>query len=162
METIELETYIRSDIQTCFDLSRSINLHQISTKETDEIAIAGKVDGLIDLGEFVTWEATHFGIRQKLTSKITAFNEPFYFRDEQIKGAFRFIIHDHYFTKNGDGVIMKDIFKFQSPVGFLGIFVDKIILKRYLKKLLSKRNLIIKEFAETDKWKTVLNDRKYI
>ena len=154
MPIIKLETYIKSDIDTCFDLSRSIDLHKISTAQTNEKAIDGITSGLINLDEFVTWQATHFGIKQKLTSKITEFNRPFHFRDEQQKGAFKFIIHDHYFEKQNDLVIMKDIFKFQSPFGFLGTLVDKMILTGYLTRLLKNRNEIIKEFAETNKCKS--------
>ena len=83
MPKIELITSIRSTPEICFDLSRSIDLHQISTAKTNEKAIAGIITGLINLGETVTWEATHFGITQKLTSKITAFKRPFHFRDDR-------------------------------------------------------------------------------
>src|ERR1700712_2328205 len=107
---IEIETNINSDIETCFDLSRSIDLHKISTAVTNEKAIDGKTTGLINLNEFVTWQAKHFGITQKLTSKITAYDRPFHFRDEQIKGAFKYILHDHYFTNKGNNIVMKDVF----------------------------------------------------
>lgn len=156
MPTIYLETCIKSDIQTCFDLSRSIDLHKISTAETNETAIDGRTSGLINLGEFVTWQATHFGVQQKLTSKITAFQEPYHFRDEQLKGAFKFIIHDHYFETKGDQVIMKDFFKFESPFGLAGRLADKLVLTKYLTNLLTKRNNIIKQFAESAKWETLL------
>jgi ligand-binding SRPBCC domain-containing protein len=158
MPTIALETQIKSDIEICFDLSRSIDLHQLSTAKTNEKAIEGKTAGLINSGDFVTWQATHFGIRQKLTSKITAFNRPYYFRDEQQKGAFKYIVHDHYFEVQEDKVIMKDIFSFQSPFGLIGKLFDKFVLVDYLRKLLINRNYIIKEFAETIKWKTILRD----
>ena len=158
MPTIKLETRIKSDIETCFDLSRSIDLHQISTAKTNERAIDGRINGLINLEEFVTWRATHFGVTQKLTSKITAFNKPFYFRDEQLKGPFKFIIHDHYFSIENDEVIMKDFFRFQSPFGYIGKLLEKVLLTNYLKKLLITRNNIIKEYAETSKWKSVLNE----
>ncbi|MEO8108527.1 MAG: SRPBCC family protein [Ginsengibacter sp.] len=156
MPVIELETNIHADIEICFDLSRSIDLHQISTASTNEKAIDGKTQGLINLNEFVTWQAKHFGITQKLTSKITVYDRPFHFRDEQQKGAFKYIIHDHYFEIHDGKVIMKDIFNFRSPYGFLGKAVDKIVLTSYLKKLLIARNKIIKEYAETEKWKLVL------
>lgn len=159
MPTINLEVHIKSDIETSFYLSRSIDLHKISTANTNGEAIDGTTSGLINIWEFVTWQATHFGIKQKLTSKITAFDRPFHFRDEQQKGAFKFIIHDHFFEVNGNTVIMKDIFNFQSPLGFLGYFADKLVLIGYLTKLLIKRNDIIKKFAETQKWKLVLDDR---
>jgi ligand-binding SRPBCC domain-containing protein len=157
MPKIELTTEISSTLEICFDLSRSIDLHKISTTQTNEQAISGRTNGLINLNETVTWQATHFGVRQKLTSKIIVFDRPNYFVDEQIKGIFKSIIHEHIFEKVGDKVIMKDIFEFHSPFGLFGKLFNKLVLTNYLKKFLIERNLIIKQFAETEKWKEVLN-----
>jgi ligand-binding SRPBCC domain-containing protein len=162
MPKIELITYIKSDIKICFDLSRSIDLHKISTVNTNEKAIDGKVTGLIGLDEFVTWEAKHLGVTQRLTSLITEFKEPVYFKDEQIKGIFKSILHHHYFEEKDNVVIMKDVFVFQSPFGILGQLVNRLFLKNYMFKLLKERNSVIKEYAETDKWKTVLNEERYL
>jgi ligand-binding SRPBCC domain-containing protein len=159
MPIIELRTEIQGDIETCFDLARSIDFHKISTAKTNEKAIAGRTSGLINLDESVTWQATHFGVRQKLTSKITAFKRPFYFRDEQLNGIFKFIVHDHYFEPHNGKVMMRDVFSFQSPFGVLGQAFDKLVLTQYLTKFLAERNNLIKEYVETTKWKTVLNDR---
>lgn len=156
MPTIELKTFVNADIETCFDLARSIDLHILTTSKTNEKAIDGKLSGLIDSGEFVTWEATHFGVRQKLTSKITVYDRPFHFRDEQIKGIFKFIKHDHYFEEINDGVMMKDVFEYEAPFGFLGRIAEKLILTNYLKRFLEERNEIIKEYAETDLYKSLL------
>jgi hypothetical protein len=54
-------------------------------------------------------------------------------------------------------VIMTDRFEFSSPFGIIGKLFDKLILKNYMKSFLLERNQVIKEFAETDKWKKVLN-----
>lgn len=156
MPTIELETFIKADIEICFDLTRSIDLHTISTSKTNEKAIDGRTKGLIEANEFVTWEATHFGVRQRLTSKITAFEKPFHFRDEQSKGIFKSIQHDHYFEKKNDGTLMKDVFVYEVPFGLIGRIVEQLILTNYLKKFLVERNAIIKEYAETDLYKTLL------
>lgn len=157
MPTIEIATEIEGDIEVCFDLARSIDLHQISTAKTNEKAIDGRTSGLIDLDEYVTWQATHFGIRQKLTSKITAYQRPFHFRDEQLKGIFKFIVHDHYFEQRNRKAIMTDVFYFQSPFGMIGQLFDKVVLTKYLKKFLVERNNLIKEYAETSKWKSIIN-----
>jgi len=158
MPKIEIETKIKSNITICFDLSRSIDLHKISISKSNETAIDGTTSGLINYGEFVTWEATHFGITQKLTSKITAYKRPFHFKDEQIKGAFKTINHDHYFELENEFVVMKDVFVYESPFGILGKIFNYFILTSYLKKLLLKRNEVIKEYAETNNWKTILNE----
>ena len=157
MPKIELKTEINSTLDICFDLARSIDLHKISTAKTNEKATEGTTFGLINLNETVTWQATHFGIRQKLTSKITAFEKPIYFRDEQIKGAFKSIYHEHKFEQLDNKILMTDNFEFESPFGVFGKVFNNLILTNYLRKLLIDRNEIIKEFAETDKWKLVLN-----
>ena len=161
MPVIQLETVIHSSMEICFDLSRSINLHVLSTAQTNEHAIEGKTTGLISLNESVTWEARHFGVKQRLTSKITAYNKPFHFRDEQTKGIFKFMQHDHSFEQNIKQVIMKDSFVFESPFGIAGKVFNTLVLTKYLTKFLKTRNNLIKEFAETEKWKLVLNETDY-
>ena len=138
-------------------MSRSIDLHKISTAKTNEKAIAGITTGLIKLNETVTWEATHFAIRQNLTSKIIEFKRPHYFIDQQTKGIFKSMIHSHKFEQLDNRVIMIDIFEFQSPFGILGKIFNKLILTNYMKQLLIDRNKVIKEFAESEKWKSVLH-----
>ena len=76
MPRIELRTEIQAKKDIVFDLSRSIDLHKTSTEQTNETAIAEKTSSLIGLNESVTWKAKHFGIYQKLTSKVTEFDRP--------------------------------------------------------------------------------------
>lgn len=142
-------------MQVCFDLARSIDLHKISMSRSRENAIAGKSSGLIGMNEFVTWEATHFGFKQHLTSLITAYERPNYFRDEQLKGAFKSITHDHFFEEHGEWVIMKDNFRFESPFGMLGKIAN-VILDPYLTKLLTDRNRVIKNCAESGEWRQII------
>ena len=159
MPKIEIETRIKSTLEICFDLSRSIDLHKISTAQTNEQAIAGVISGLMGLGETVTWEATHFGVKQQLTSKITAYNRPFHFRDEQVRGVFQSFVHDHSFELNNGFVIMQDVFEFQSPFSVLGKIFNNLVLTNYMTKLLKERDEVIKDFAETDKWKVLLDGK---
>lgn len=51
---------------------------------------------------------------------------------------------------------MTDIFEYKSPLGILGKLGDKLFLKNYLTELLIERNKIIKEFAESEKWKEII------
>lgn len=153
MPTIFLYTEIKASQSLVFDLARSIDLHKISTSDTNESAIAGKTSGLINLNESVTWSAKHFGIYQILTSKITAFDRPNYFVDEMTKGAFKSFKHKHHFETIDGKTIMTDVFDYQSPLGILGRLADTLFLKKYMTRLLNKRNGVIKEFAETEKWK---------
>lgn len=135
MPVINLTTSIHAPIGICFDLARSIDLHKRSAAGTDEEAIAGATSGLIGGGETVTWRATHFGIRQQLTSVISAFEYPVYFRDEMVNGVFKSIRHHHRFEMRGDTTIMIDHFEFESPGGIVGRLFNALILIRYLTRL---------------------------
>lgn len=150
MPVITIKTVINAPIDIVFDLSRSIDLHKISTADTKEEAIAGKTSGLIEMGETVTWRAKHFGITQLLTSKITAFNAPFYFVDEMVSGAFKSFKHEHILKEQDGLTVVTDVFNYQSPYGILGKLADILFLERYMKVFLLKRNNIVKQFAEDE------------
>lgn len=156
MPEINLTTSIKAPIHICFDLCRSIDLHLISTAKTGEKAIAGRTTGLINLHETVTWRAKHLGIWQELTSVITAVDRPFYFEDQMVKGAFKSFRHAHYFSEAGDETIIKDQFTFAAPLGWLGHLANFLFLTRYMRHLLEERNAVIKAFAESGQWRSIL------
>lgn len=156
MPLIHLETEIMAPIERVFDLARSIDLHRISMENSSERAIDGVTSGLIELGETVTWEAVHFGIRQRLTSKITVCDRPRHLQDVMVSGAFAGFTHDHFLSETEDGTLMKDDFDYRSPLGPLGIVADVVFLEAYMTKLLEERNAVIKRFAESDEWKQIL------
>ncbi|CAM4280062.1 SRPBCC family protein [Zobellia nedashkovskayae] len=158
MPKITLTTKIKASKKIVFNLSRSIDLHKISTEHTNETAVAGKTSGLIGLDESVTWRAKHFGVYQLLTSKITEFESPNLFVDEMVKGAFKRFRHEHHFTESKGVTLMTDYFDYESPLGFLGKLADKLFLLKYMTDLLKERNRIVKDFAETDKWKKIVKE----
>ncbi len=156
MPKIKLETIINAPIERVFDLARSIDLHADSMSHTNEKAVAGVTKGLINLGETVTWEATHFFVKQQLTSKITVCERPFKFSDTMVSGAFARFDHDHFFESVDGKTIMKDVFDYDSPLSFLGNIADYLFLESYMKDLLTMRNDTLKRIAESDEWKRFL------
>ena len=94
MLVIRLWTPIAAPPERVFDLARSIDAHQDSAEGTQERAIGGVTKGLIGLGEEVTWKARHFGIKQRLTVRITRFERPARFQDVMVSGAFKSMKHD--------------------------------------------------------------------
>jgi len=158
MSKIQLETYIEASIERVFDLSRSIDLHKLSTKGTKEEAIAGRTKGLIELNESVTWRAKHLGVYQNLTVQVTQKERPYLFADKMIKGAFLSMEHKHLFEKEGTGTKMTDIFEFTSPLGFLGHLANFLFLKKYMIKFLKDKNTELKNVAESDAWKKILEN----
>lgn len=148
MSKIHLTTIIEAGIQTVFDLARDIGLHQKSTFQTGEVAIAGRTSGLIEFGETVTWKAKHLGVVQTHTSKITAMEKPYHFTDIMIKGTFKSFKHQHIFRQDGRNTVMTDILEFESPFGIFGKLFNYFFLKNYMTKFLIERNKLIKITAE--------------
>lgn len=156
MTEIRVITRIQAPQERCFDLARSIDIHVASTSQTGEKAVAGVTSGLINLGQSVTWEATHFGVRQRLTSVITALDNPRFFQDEMIEGAFASFVHDHVFESTDSITTMTDVIRFTAPLGPLGHLSERLLLAGYLERFIAKRGEAVKQVAESDAWKQYL------
>lgn len=156
MPVIKIEIAVNAPIERVFDLARCIDLHEATMTKHNERAVAGVMKGLINAGETVTWQAMHFGVRQKLTSKITQFNRPHHFRDSMIKGAFLRFDHDHFFETKNEQTIMRDVFDYASPLWIFGKIADALFLEKYMKEILTTRNELIKQIAESDDWRKFL------
>jgi ligand-binding SRPBCC domain-containing protein len=158
MPLIQLETKIEAPQDRVFDLARSIDAHMASTEGTNERAIGGRTSGLIELGEMVTWEAIHFGVRQRLTVRVTSFDRPHVFSDEMISGAFASMKHSHRFLPDGTGTLMRDEFHFSAPLGLLGRVAEWMFLTRYMANFLRSRSQALKDLAESQDWRRYLPD----
>lgn len=156
MTVLRIETRIAAPVERCFDLSRSIDLHERSTAKTQERAVAGVTAGLIGDGEEVTWRARHFGVWQLFTSRITEYDRPRHFRDEMQRGAFAHFRHDHDFIERAGGTDMTDTLDFAAPLGVLGRLAEWALLARYLADFLAERNALIKRVAESEEWRSLL------
>lgn len=156
MPTIHLTTFIAAPAEVVFDLSRHIGLHKESMSHYKEEAVAGTRMGLIEKEETVTWRAKHFFKNRLLRVKITEMEKPVMFTDEQLQGDFKMMKHEHHFKPCENGTLLIDLFHFETPYGIIGKWFNSLILTNYLKKLLEQRNKIIKEVAESDRWKRLL------
>ena len=106
-------------------------------------------DGLLELGDEVTWEAQHLGVTQRLTARITRLDRPVVFEDVMVRGAFASLRHVHEFVPRDGGTTMIDTFTFTSPLGPLGAIVDRLFLARYMRRFLISRAHELKRMAES-------------
>ena len=148
MTKIQIFTIISAPIETVFNLSRNIDIHLLSTHQTNEKAIAGRTSGLIELNETVTWRAKHFGFYLKHKSIIPELDFPVYFVDEMLEGSFKSFRHEHSFRSENGNTIMTDAIFYETPFGIFGKIFDGLILEKYMTSFIKKRNAIIKELAE--------------
>jgi len=157
MPTIVLVTEVSAPQHRCFDLARSIDFHMDSMKHTGERAIAGTTTGLISLHDEVTWEARHVFFRQRLTSRITAFDAPRSFTDEMVKGAFHSFRHEHHFDAlSATTTRVTDTFTYRSPLGPLGHLADALFVTRHMRSLLRNHQRNLKAALESDHWRAFI------
>jgi ligand-binding SRPBCC domain-containing protein len=157
MPNIHLTTFIAAPIERVFDLARSIDLHKKSMAHTGEQAVAGTTMGLIGMGETVTWKAKHLMKTRIMKIRISEMVKPFSFVDEMAEGDFKSYRHQHHFKQIDNGIFMIDIVDFESPYGKIGSLLNTLYLTKYLRTLLETRNQFLKNFAESNKWKDLLN-----
>lgn len=141
-------TFIDALPGAVFDLSLDVDEHLHSMVKSGERAVAGVTTGTISLGEEVTWRARHFGVLFTMTSRITEWERPCRFVDEQTQGPFRWFRHEHRFERVSDGTRMIDEITFAAPLGPVGWLAERIVLERYLLQLIEQRNAHLKAVAE--------------
>ncbi|QAS52111.1 SRPBCC family protein [Halobacillus litoralis] len=148
MPVIQHEQFIQAPAKLCFDLARDVDIHTKTTGATKEKAVGGVTNGLLEEGDTVTWEATHFGIRQQLTAKVTFMEKPSQFNDVMVRGAFKSFIHTHRFVEKEGGTMMIDTFDYKSPLGVVGVIADKWFLEKYMTAFIISRAEELKKVAE--------------
>ncbi len=149
MTTIHLTTEIKAPIETVFNNSRDIGLHQQSASQTYEKAITGRTSGLIEKGETVTWKGKHFGFYVQHQSLISEMDYHTYFVYEQLKGHFKSFKHQHLFEEKDGVTIMQDILQYETPFGIFGKLFDSLLLRKHLIQFLLYRNEVLKTISES-------------
>ena len=146
MITIEESTLFNAPIDAVFDAERNISLHSATQAHRGERAVAGITQGLIEDGQEVEWEAVHFGIRQRMRTRIAGMEKPVFFRTVLVFGAFKSFTHDHVFKPLGDGRTEKlDVMKLEAPLGILGWLAERLFLKAYMTAFLRRKNAELAE-----------------
>lgn len=149
MPFITLSTLIAAPPAVCFDCARDAGLHAQSAAQTGERIVAGRAVGLWELGDEMTFEGTHLGVRQRFSARIVAFERPRYFRDEMTRGAFASLTHTHIFQPlPGEKTRMIDVIEWRAPFGFAGALASDRIVSAHLKRFLRRRAWHLKTRAE--------------
>lgn len=149
MPLISMETRINAPVEKVFDMARNVQVHCQTASWTNERVVQMGKSALLEKGDSVTFEAKHLGKKRKLTSRVTNFEPPESFTDKMVKGPFKSFSHQHNFQGMPDGTtVMYDIVEYTAPGGPLGLLIDKIVLEKYLKDFLTRRNRAFKQMAE--------------
>lgn len=156
MPTIHLTTFIAAPIERVFDLSRHLSIYKILMQGRNEIVSSGAASNLVSRGETITIQAKHLGKTRLVTTQVTDLQKPSSFVQEQVKGDLLHFKHEHHFKRVDNGTILIDMVDFAGPRDLIGKLVGKLYLKTYLESFLQKRNTVIQQYAESERWRAVL------
>ena len=157
MPTIHLTTFIAAPIERVFDLSRNLTIYKAMIHGRNETISSGAASNLVSHGETITFHAKHLGKTRLVTTRVVALQKPSSFVQEQVKGDLLHFKHEHHFKAVDNGTILIDMIDFDGPRDVIGKVIGKLYLKRYLEKFINKRNALIQQYAESEKWRAVLS-----
>ncbi|GAA3886049.1 hypothetical protein GCM10022243_58570 [Saccharothrix violaceirubra] len=144
MTRFEVVTAIAAPPTRVFELCLDIATHTALGER-----VVGSAGGVRDFGDTITFEARHLGLRWRMTARVVVHSPPGLFVDEQVSGPFRRWRHEHRFASDGDGgTVMHDLVDFAAPLGPLGRLVERVVLDRYLPRLVRVRHDHVKSVAE--------------
>lgn len=157
MSTIHLTTFIAAPIERVFDLSRNLAIYKTLMQGRKEKFTSGSASNLMSHGETITFQAKHFGKSRLVTTRVMDLKKPSSIVQEQVKGDLVHFKHEHHFKAVENGTILIDLIDFEGPRDVFGKLMGKLYLKKYLEAYVSKRNSLIRQYAETEKWRAVLS-----
>ena len=157
MPTIHLTTFIAAPVERVFDLSRNLTIYKTLMKDRKETMSSGAASNLVSQGETMTFHAKHLGKTRLVTTRVVEIQQPNSLVQEQVKGDLLHFKHEHHFKAVENGTILIDMIDFDGPRDFIGKVMGKLYLKRYLEKFIHKRNTLIQQYAESEKWRAVLS-----
>lgn len=144
-----METVIVAPREVVFDLARDVSAHTASAAFTRERAVPpGRTGGLLEMGDTVTFEGTHFLLRLRFTARIVEFDPPRRFVDELVRSSFRKLRHVHEFDERDGATVMRDTLDWTPPLGILGRLADALFVTRHMRSYVTRKQLALKELAE--------------
>lgn len=156
MSTIHVTTFVAAPAARVFDLSRNLSIYRKIFKQGAEQFSSTAGGNLLNQGDTILINAKHLGKIRSVTLKITAYNKPWFYTEEQIRGDLFSYKHEHHFKEAENGAIMIDIIEYEYPRDMIGKLLGKLYMKKYMEELVNTRNRLIKDYAESEKWKAVM------
>ena len=154
MVTIRLTTWVNAPVERCFKLATSAEFNSAAG------SIGTHARGLDELqvGDTLVWHSWRWGLRLSHTSRIDQLRPVTYFREVMVEGGFRKYDHEHHFAPMDDGTRMRDEVHFVAPMGPVGAVMERVLLRKYVMRLLAERHSRLKRIAESSEWRKYLHD----
>jgi ligand-binding SRPBCC domain-containing protein len=78
-------------------------------------------------GALIDYRLSLFGVPLRWQARISSWQPPIEFVDEQVQGPYRLWVHTHRFYENGDRTIIEDIVRYRLPFAPIGDIFDPLV-----------------------------------
>jgi len=138
MFTIEREQWLPRPLDEVFAFfSRPENLQEITPPWLDfRVMDAPQIPFP---GALIRYRLRWHGIPLRWTSEITEWNPPHRFIDRAISGPYAAWNHEHSFTGQGNGTLVRDRVQYALPLGWLGVVAHKLRVSHDVERIFDFR-----------------------
>lgn len=157
MITIRLTTWVNAPLELCFRLATNMKFNSASASGS-KVADAGAET--VQVGDTFNRSAWRLGFRMSHISRITDIRPYSYFKEVMGDGSFRQFEHEHHFTPLDDGTRVRSEVRFSVGRGPAALLLERVLLRRYVMKLLTERHMRLKRSVESSEWRKYLEDKQ--
>lgn len=94
-------------------------------------------------GRLIDYTLRVLGVSVHWRTLITAYEPPYRFVDEQLRGPYRFWHHTHTFREDDEGTVIGDEVRYALPFGPLGRVAHSLYVRRDLERIFEYRSEVI-------------------
>ena len=143
-----------------FDMIRNVDVHAGAVPDIQARAEAGRRHGNLELHETTRWSARYFGIRFRITMKVTVCDPPTCYHETNITGPFNLFRHRYSLKDLREGqTLLTDELTLETGFGWFGRVLDKHLLGPRLQRALETRMDHLKAWSEDGNWQTLLRHK---
>ncbi len=148
VRTLQVSQKLPIELEKAWEfLSTPGNLAKITPSHMGFEITSALSGGKMYPGQIITYKVYPFkGVSTNWVTEITHVREGKYFVDEQRSGPYSMWHHEHWLREIKGGVEMRDKVSYKLPFGLLGRFLEKMIVRKQLKKIFSYRHEKLIEF----------------
>jgi hypothetical protein len=154
MQKIHLTNFIAAPIERVFDLSRHLSIYKNVFNGRPEKFTCGS--GHLNKDDSFSIQVKHLGKIRSVGLRVSTLEKGIMYSEEQAKGDLQYYKHEHHFKQVDNGTIMIDLVEFDLPKDFVGKLFGRFYLNSYIETIIKKRNQLIRQYAETEKWKALV------
>jgi ligand-binding SRPBCC domain-containing protein len=96
-------------------------------------------------GTLIDYRLKVRGVPIKWTTKISEWDPPHSFRDEQLKGPYRQWVHTHTFVEEAGGTRCDDVVEYAPPGGPLAPLINKLAVQKDVEQIFAYRAKVLAE-----------------